>query len=329
VTRGRLSHMSRRKVISAAAGLGAAAAVALFVPGAVATTGDGTGLKPPQSQPEQKLMSQYIGLFEVDKIDRRARISGAEIAVDYTELPPVWPYGHIVVRGYDADGKQTSWTGALYNFAAKGDHITGEILNQGDLSIIGHIEFFNPSAEHVNGYIKVDGQSYQFHANKYDDDDGPPPDQHVVQTGPTFKSATQPGWEGAASSVVGRYSIVNAATDPGAGSAIFAPIVRLTKTVGTEASNAPTGGSLNITGTGTNLTGVLKLQRMGTGQTYYLSSLKSGGTSRSAEVHTGSASGPSVGTFKGTLVSGELTGTITTGSQKTDISFASPGSTTG
>ncbi|HEY4278214.1 MAG TPA: hypothetical protein VGM91_08350 [Conexibacter sp.] len=277
-------------------------------------------MKPPKHQPDTNVMAHYIGLFELTSVDRRAKITGAEIAVDYTELPPQWPLGRIAVRGVDPNGQQTSWTGAIYNWRGKGT-VSAQILNQGDLSVMGHIRMYDPTARNTEGYLELDGRWYHFTANRYDDDDGPPPDPHVTQTGPRFTQANDAGWPRGAT---GAYTMTNVATDPGAGAGVFAPVVRLTRSLDTGGSTAPTGGSLSVSGSGASLQGTMRVERPSTDETYYLTTFKSGGISRSAELHTGSASGPTVGVFKGTLVDGELAGAITVDGKSTDVSFQAP-----
>jgi hypothetical protein len=266
---------------------------------------------------DPRVMGRYVGLFELTHVDRRAKIIGAEIAVDYTELPPQYPIGRITVRGYDADGRQTSYTANLYKFVGK-DSVHAEVLNQGDNSVMGHLILSHPTGKGADGVLQIDGQDYAIKLNRYDDDDGPPPDQKVVQTGPRFDHATKAGWGDSDAAAAGTYSLVNGATDPGLSAGPFAAVVRYAQGV-SGATGAPSDGTLTVRGGGSGLQGTLTLERPSGTQTVALTNFKWGGASRSADVHSGSASGPKVGTFEGTFTDGELSGTLTVNGAKTDV----------
>src|ERR1700712_3190761 len=102
------------------------------------------------------------------------------------------------------------------------------------------------------------------------------------------------------------------------------PAVRIARTLDAKAAIAPTGGSLAVAKKGGDLVGTMVVQRPDSTQTLYLTNLKYGGASRGADVHSGSATGPKVGTFKGTVVDGELAGTVTVGATSTDVTFKVP-----
>jgi len=295
-----------------------ALSLALSVAGtAQATTGAGAGLPPPNVYIDPRVMGRYVGLFELTQVDRRAKITGAEIAIDYTELPPQYPIGRISVRGYDADGRQTSYQANLYKFQGK-DAVRAQILNQGDNSVMGHLVLYDPTEKGSKGILEIDGQKYRIAMNRYDDDDGPPPNQKVVQTGPRFDHATQAGWGDSAAAAAGTYSLVNTVTDPGLSAGPFAAVVRVAQGV-SGSSTAPSDGQLTVENDGGDLSGTLELDRSSGTETVYLSNFQWGGASRSADVHSGSATGPEVGTFQGTFTDGELSGTLTVNGAKTDL----------
>jgi len=284
---------------------------------ASATTGAGAGLPAPKTHVDPGVMGPYVGLFELTHVERRARIITSEIAIDYTELPPAYPIGRIVVRSYDADGRQATFQGTLYSFTGEKD-VHADILSQGDNSVVGGLTLRDPTADSVKGTLEFQGQSFEVAYRRYDDDDGRPEETRVIQTGPSFVSATKTGWGKDPADAIGDYDLVNGVADPGAGAGVFAPAVRYARSL-TGASGAPTDGSLTVEDDGGTLTGELKVDRPEGAQTYALTDLKWGGSSRSAVVHQGDASGPEVGTLKGVLANGELDLTLTVDGKKTDL----------
>lgn len=305
----------RTRVVALLASAGVAAA--LIAGSAHATTGAGAGLPAPKTHIDPGVMGPFVGLYELSRVERRAKIISSEIAIDYTELPPQYPIGRIAIRSYDAEGRQSSFQATLYGFTGEKD-VHANILSQGDNALIGGLTLRNPTVAGVEGTLELDGEKYEVAYKRFDDDDGPPEATRVVQTGPRFVRATDPGW-GPAASAAGTWNIVNGSPDPGAGSGVFASVVRLARTVGTGTNGAPTGGSLKVVDASGKQSATLDVQRPGGLQRLFLTDLKSGGSSRSAVVHSGSAGGPAVGTLKGTFTSGELDLTLDVDGHKTDL----------
>jgi hypothetical protein len=296
-------------------------AVSLAAIPATATTGAGAGLPPPKTYVDPRVMGNYVGLFEINKVERRARVIGGEIAIDYTELPPAYPIGRIALRRYDSEGRQSSMTATLYAFegAKDGKSVHGEILSQGDNSVIGEIKLFNPKEDSLDGTITLDGQSFDVSFDRYDDDDGPPPDTRVVQVGPRFVKATKPGWGKDPKAVAGEWDLVNGTPDPGAGSGPYAPLVRVAQSLVTGTS-APSSGTIAVDDQDPQ-TATLTLEKASGEQKLYLTDLKWDDASRSAVVRRDSATGPEVGNLNGTQTSGELDLTLNLDGKKSDLVF--------
>lgn len=303
--------------VVATAGAAVALAVGIGWAPASATTGAGAGLPAPKTHVDPGVMGPYVGLFELSRVERRARIISSEIAIDYTELPPAYPIGRITVRSYDPDGRQASFTGTLYSFTGEQD-VRADILSQGDNAKVGSLALRDPTAKGVTGTLELEGERYEVAYRRYGDDDGRPEVPRVTQTGPNFVKAITPGWGPHPAAAAGPYGLVNGTPDPGAGAGVFAPAVRYARSL-TGASGAPSDGQLLVQDDGGTLTGSLRLERPEGTQTMAVTDLRWGDSSRSAQVHQGDASTPVIGTLKGVSANGELDLELVVDGKTTDL----------
>ncbi|MDO8210588.1 hypothetical protein [Conexibacter sp. CPCC 206217] len=317
---------SRKRLLAGL--LGAATIAAGGAAIATATTGVGTGLPEPAIKVPPEIGNQFVGQFVLSQIDRRARITAGQVMIDYTETVRPYIVGNLTLYGYDNAGRQSSSTSNLYPFRFHGRLLRANILTQGSNGRIGSVTFQLPtSPTEMSGTLTWRGGTYDVVYTRGDDDADPTaPLPNAKQIDPVPPKLTKEGIGPRADAYYGRYALEPSEEDPGTSAGVYAPIVRVAEALSTGQLVADSGsltlfGDQPIRSLPPTPAAIVTFHGPSATRVAYLTDFRWGGDWRTATVRGGSTEGPAVGRFAGRLRGNRLTGTLTTGRQRVELTF--------
>jgi hypothetical protein len=316
-----IRDMVRPRLLVAALGAGVALATAVGIAGA--TTGP-NGTRVPRVLVAKADGNQFTGRWSITQIEKRAKIAGGQVQIDYTLTKVPYLFGTFQLQTYDSAGRQTNVVANLYPFEYTGGKLRAKILSPGSERKLGSMTFDPPSGTTLTGTLTFQGGTYDVSYKQADPDapitgsDGTAADA-ATPSAPAETTAT-PKTTGLAAADDGRYALEPSDVDAGASAGLYAPVVRAASAL---VADAPESGTLELKGTA-DATGTMTLRRPSATEVVYLTAFKRGGERRTATVHRDSADGPAVGTFAGTLVDGVLSGTLIVDDKTTTVSFQKP-----
>jgi hypothetical protein len=316
--------MPRARTLVAALGTGVVLATGVGIAGA--TTGP-NGTHVPRVLVQKSIGGHFTGRWTITKIEKRAKIAGGQVQIDYTITKVPYLFGTFQLQTYDANGRQTNFVANLYPFSYAGGKLRAKILSPGSNENLGSMAFDRPDADPASvlqGTLTFQGGTYAVSYKRTDAEAPIVGSSGTAADGSTSSSAPAPdahptkdGLGADDRDFYGRYALRSQEADAGASAGLYAPVVRVAAAL---VRGIPEAGSLTLADRGGAPVGTVSLQRPDATEVTYLTDFRWAGNRRTAIVRR-SVGGEPVGTFSGTLKRGVLAGTLTVGRQRTAVRF--------
>jgi hypothetical protein len=294
-----------------------------------ATTGNTTGFAPPQVVVPASTAAPFEGRYILTAVGKGANVRSGEMKVEFSENTsgPRFLVGGVQLYEYNPAGQLEIGLFSLYPFTEAPGGLAAPLLSQGvGQTTLGQLKLLTPRGaselkgeltRHQSGpfpvvFRRVD-QSHAVNGS-------PPPAKQLTEVS---EQPTAPGWGASSAEYEGEYELTDPVSDPASEAAVLAPVILVAQGFG-PGGLPLSGGRMTVTGGGSPSAEVT-LEVGGETLTYYLTDLAWRGDQRVAKVHSGSPSGPVVGSFEGRQAGETLKGTLEAEGSRYDLSFARRG----
>lgn len=326
----RFARVPRRTSIASLVGISLAAVTATaLVTSADATTGVGTGLPQPRVDVARADGDPFTGRYAIGEIDRRAKITGGQLMLEYTDTEKPFLIGSLAIYGFDREGRQQTSSAITYPYSYADGVLTGRVISQGTYRQIGSLRLPEPSSpDELRGTFGWRGGTYQVVFDRLPPSDLETPLPQAKQIDAVPLKLRNRGLGPRDSDYYGRWELVPSRHDAGRTSSLYAPLVRAATAIGDDAL-VPDSGHLVLFEVESRFDppapgGMMTLHAPGSTRAEFLTDFRWDGPWRTAIVRGGSDGGPVVGRFTGRVSGDTLVGTLTNGDLSIELTFARP-----
>jgi hypothetical protein len=292
-----------------------------------ATTGNTTGFPPPKVVVPAEIAAPFEGRYILTEVGKEANVRSGEMKIEMNDEGPEFLVGGLELYEYGSAGQLEIGLFSLYPFTEAPGGLAAPLLSQGiGQATLGRLKLLTPEGEtELKGELSLHGAApspvvFKRLGAEQSVNGSPPPAKQLKETS---EEPEAPGWGASAAEYEGEYELTGAAPNPAKEAAILAPVIVVAQGFG-PGGVPVSGGTMTVTG-GDSPSAEVTLEAGAQTSTYYLTDLAWRGDQRVAKVHSGSISGPVVGSFEGHRAGETLKGTLEAEDVRHNLSFAHQG----